>query len=95
MEVSKAQSSLRDSVIQFEDLLEKLVVKADFPDIDINSEDLGLHCEDAMHKLTTHKKAILKVTSQAQEKLWEADQDVDRVRFDHYFECFLYNTQYS
>lgn len=86
LEMSKVQSSLRNSLVLFEDLTEKLELKEDFFDNCSSIDGLTLHYDDIMHKLIAHKKAAKKATSRAHDKMWKTDQDVEKVR---YINCAL------
>ncbi|KAG0725017.1 Kinetochore protein NDC80 [Chionoecetes opilio] len=77
-EMGKAQSILRSSVVQFESRLEKMGIRPDFHDLDINSEELNLHYEVVMNRLTDYKKRAKKAVTQTQSALWEKDEDAKR-----------------
>ncbi|XP_045105157.1 kinetochore protein NDC80 homolog [Portunus trituberculatus] len=80
IEISKFETILRNSTDQLKELVEKLSLNEEFPDIDVKSEDVIHHFDDIMCILTTLRKAAKKDASQTQEKMLQLSHDVERAK---------------
>ncbi|XP_045110944.1 uncharacterized protein LOC123504477 [Portunus trituberculatus] len=80
IEISKFETILRNSADQLKELVEKLSLNEEFPDIDVKSEDVIHHYDDIMCILTTLKKAAKKDASQTQEKMLQLSHYVERAK---------------